>query len=105
VTWPAEALAWVPGFDRASPFERNAVESCPPAPSGPTGAGPRGGEGKAIESGIILSEPGARGLARRVLTLVPAPLAIQWGGGKRWSRDSSTKSDRDGRPAPLGGTG
>jgi SNF2 family DNA or RNA helicase len=85
----AEALALVPGFDRLITIASNAVEELPHqlrvaqqvlhAPMGGRAIlADEVGLGKTIEAGIILSELAARGLARRVLILVPASLATQW---------------------------
>jgi SNF2 family DNA or RNA helicase len=85
----AETLALVPGFDRLITIDSNAVEELPHqlrvaqqvlrAPMGGRAIlADEVGLGKTIEAGIILSELAARGLARRVLSLVPASLATQW---------------------------
>jgi SNF2 family DNA or RNA helicase len=85
----AEALALVPGFDRLITLNSNAVEELPhqlrvaqqvlrPPMGGRAILADEVGLGKTIEAGIILSELAARGLARRVLAIVPASLATQW---------------------------
>jgi SNF2 family DNA or RNA helicase len=82
-------LALVPGFDRLITLESNAVEELPHqlrvaqqvlrAPMGGRAIlADEVGLGKTIEAGIVLSELAARGLARKVLILVPASLAAQW---------------------------
>jgi SNF2 family DNA or RNA helicase len=79
----------VPGFDRLITLNSNAVEELPhqlrvaqqvlrPPMGGRAILADEVGLGKTIEAGIILSELAARGLARRVLAIVPASLATQW---------------------------
>lgn len=84
----AERVALSPGFDQLLSLDLNNIDEYPHQLSAVLTAlrRMRGralladevGLGKTIEAGIILKELLMRGLARRVLILVPASLTIQW---------------------------
>jgi len=84
-----EALALNPGFDRLITLDSNTIKELPHQldvalrvlrrPMGGRAIlADEFGLGKTIEAGIIMKELRVRGMARRVLVLVPAPLVDQW---------------------------
>jgi SNF2 family DNA or RNA helicase len=85
----AERLALAPGFDRLIALDHNTIRELPHqidvamrvlrAPMrGRAILADEVGLGKTIEAGIIFKELAVRGLARRVLVIVPASLVAQW---------------------------
>lgn len=84
----AEKAALSPGFDQLLSLDGNNIDEYPHQVDAASTAlrRMRGralladevGLGKTIEAGIILKELVVRGLARRVLILVPASLTVQW---------------------------
>lgn len=85
----AEELALTPGFDRLIALDQNRIEELPhqidvamrvlrPPMRGRAVLADEVGLGKTIEAGLILKELIVRGLARRVLVVVPASLVAQW---------------------------
>ncbi|MEB3222165.1 MAG: SNF2-related protein [Candidatus Sericytochromatia bacterium] len=58
------------------------------------------GLGKTIEAGLIIKEYMARGLARRVLILTPAPLTTQWRGELRYKFGEVFAVADTGKPGP-----
>ncbi len=87
----AEQLALTPSFDRMIALDHNTIRELPHqidvamrvlrAPMrGRAVLADEVGLGKTIEAGLILKELSVRGLARRVLVIVPASLVGQWQG-------------------------
>lgn len=84
----AEEIALSPGFDQLLSLDLNSIDEYPHQIDAAMTAlrRMRGralladevGLGKTIEAGIVMKELLVRGLVRRVLILVPAPLTYQW---------------------------